>query len=94
MPALCAERREPPTERICQPGRDRVIAIWAMMAITMATITAIENPYTVPSPMKSSTSEVISDCWIWVEYLMTSRSKTARPMISVTSVVRNARNRM
>ena len=61
MPELCAERREPPTARICQPGRERVSAIWATMAMTTAVMTLIEMPRTLPSPMKSQTSEVTSD---------------------------------
>ena len=40
MPALWAERREPPTARMCQPGRERVSATWATTAMTMAAITA------------------------------------------------------
>jgi hypothetical protein len=34
-----------------------VITTWAMIAITTAQMTAIENPYTVPSPMKSQISD-------------------------------------
>ena len=33
MPELKAERREPPTARMCQPGRERVNAMCARMAI-------------------------------------------------------------
>ena len=39
MPELWAERREPPTASICQPGRERVSAIWAMIAMMIAAMT-------------------------------------------------------
>ena len=35
MPALWAERREPPTASTCQPGRERVSATWVTTASTM-----------------------------------------------------------
>ena len=44
---------------MCQPGRDRVMTTWAMIAMTTAERTAIEKPWTVPSPMKSQRSEDI-----------------------------------
>ena len=62
MPELCADRLEPPTARMCHPGRDRVNAMCAMMAITTAVRTLIEMPRILPSPMKSQTSDVMSDC--------------------------------
>ena len=64
MPALWAERREPPTARTCQPGRDRVSATCTMTARTSAASTGTERPRTVPSPMKSQASDEAIDIWI------------------------------
>ena len=66
MPELKAERREPPTARMCQPGRERVSAICARIAMTTAVRTATEKPKTVPSPMKSHRSDDTKEDWMAV----------------------------
>ena len=74
MPALCAERREPPTASTCQPGRERVSATWVTTASTSAARTGIDRPATVPSPMKSQTSDDAVDIWIFEPKLTTRMS--------------------
>ena len=64
MPELCAERREPPTARMCQPGRERVSAMWKMTASTAAAAIGTEMPRMSPSPMKSQTSEEAVEVWM------------------------------
>ena len=92
MPALWAERREPPTASTCQPGRERVSATWVTMARTIAASTETERPWKVPSPMKSQTSEVAAESWISAAKVTTRMSNSARPKMKVTSVVRKARS--
>ena len=50
MPALCAERREPPTARMCQPSRRRVRKTWAAMATIVATMKLNGKPNTSRRP--------------------------------------------
>ena len=51
MPELCADRLDPPTARICQPGRERVMVMWAMTAMMIAMMTLNDSPNGLPSPM-------------------------------------------
>ena len=93
MPALCAERREPPTAMTCQPGRVRLRITWPPTISTSHTTRLNGTPATVASPSQSQTAEFELPIEIGTASCSSSTSTTARTMISVTSVVRNARSR-
>jgi hypothetical protein len=57
MPALCAERREPPTAMTRQPGRVRLSSTWPPRTATSRTSVLNGAPTTEPLPMKSQRSE-------------------------------------
>ena len=94
MPALWAERREPPTASTCQPGRDRVSATWAMMREhdrrQHRDREAVERAVADEIPDVGGSDE----SWICAAKSTTRMSNSARPMMKVTSVVRKARSRI
>ena len=57
MPALCAERRAPPTAISRQPGRIRDSTTCHNTAITAVTMKLNGTPSTTPLPMKSQAAE-------------------------------------
>ena len=92
-PTLCAERRDPPTARMRHPSLVRLKKMWAMAAMPVRMHKLTGTPERLPAPNHSQTVEGLIPAAISIEYLSSSRSTHARVMISVTSVVRNARSR-
>ena len=92
-PMLCAERREPPTAMARQPGRVRVMSKCPISATTISSTNENGMPSTSPMPIRSQVGSLKKLIDMACTYLSSSMSTIARTMISVTSVVKNARSR-
>ena len=57
MPALCAERREPPTAITRQPGRVRLSRTWPASTAASSSTALNGTPATLPSPIQAQRSE-------------------------------------